>query len=560
MKNIYIIFILFLGFSAYPQGENDNWYFGDKAAVNFAGTPVALTNSAMSAPEACGSVSDAQGNLLFYTDGMTIWGSDHNIMPNGTGLTGTVNSSQVLIIGEIGNKDRYYVFTTADPYSNQSYTAYSVVDMTLGGFGSTGQPLGDVDPAVKNVPVLDNNGKPITTGAVTAVPHANGNDFWILIPTLTDLLAFQFDSAGLNTAPVVNTLQISNIDGVMFVKASPFVNTNAGFDTLLAIGFTMPVNGSTINFHPFDSSTGAMVFNFHVTVISGASNSFSVEFSHDGSIAYCSSSMNAFPNNVIVGVDILAVFLNQSTGSIFHNVISPNQNIELSHLQRAKDGEVYYTENGSGYLGKIDNPMNTFNGFSLDPTNVFLNGTFSSNGLPQLFPKHPGCVTDIILTATETNNNYTYQVSNSITTQTNYSINSLNIDMKAGNHILLLPGTEVSLGSNYLAVIKDCPASKPSKMHYLMPSTGVQNYVMNIDDIIKATSEVKVYPNPTSNVFNIDIENGDIQKWELYDLSGKLVLQGRESNGSVAGLAKATYVLKISLKNNEVKTHKLIVK
>ncbi len=154
MKNIYIIFILFLGLSANSQGENDNWYFGDKAAVNFTGTPVALTNSAMKAPEACGSVSDAQGNLLFYTDGMTIWDRDHNIMPNGTGLTGTVNSGQVLIIQSIVNTDKYYVFTTADPYNNQSYIAYSLVDMSLGSLVSTGQRLGDVDPAIKNVPVL----------------------------------------------------------------------------------------------------------------------------------------------------------------------------------------------------------------------------------------------------------------------------------------------------------------------------------------------------------------------------------------------------------------------
>src|SRR5690606_628912 len=120
MKNIYVIFILFLGFSAYPQGENDNWYFGNKAAVNFlTATPVVLTNSQMDTFEAVGTASDSSGNLLFYTDGMTIWDRDHNIMPNGTGLTGTVNSTQTLIIGEIGNKDRYYVFTTADPYNKQ---------------------------------------------------------------------------------------------------------------------------------------------------------------------------------------------------------------------------------------------------------------------------------------------------------------------------------------------------------------------------------------------------------------------------------------------------------
>jgi len=482
-------------------------------------------------------------------------------MPNGTGLTGTVNSTQTLIIGEIGNKDRYYVFTTADPYNNQSYTAYSVVDMTLGGLGINGQPLGDVDPAIKNIPVLDNTGNLITTGAVTAVPHTNGTDFWILIPTYTDLLAFQFDTSGFNTMPLINNPLDPNIDGVMFVKASSFINTNANFDTLLGVGFKRPTFGTSVDFYRFDSSTGTIIYNTpHVTIGSGSSNSFSVEFSNDGTIAYSSYAINNYPYNVVIGTDILAAFLNQSTGAIFHTVLSQNQNIELGQLQRAKDGEIYYTENGSGYIGKIDNPSNTFNGFSLNPTSVFLNVAVSTKGLPQLFPKHPGCVNDILLIAPETKNNYTYRANNSITTQTNYSVNALNIDMKAGNNILLLPDTEIGLGSNYTAVIEDCPFSKPSNMHYLMPSTGAQNYVINIDDIFKTTGEVKVYPNPTSNVFTIDTGSESVDKWELFDLSGKLVLQGNQAVGSVEGLAKATYVLKVSLKNNKVKTHKLIVK
>lgn len=164
------------------------------------------------------------------------------------------------------------------------------------------------------------------------------------------------------------------------------------------------------------------------------------------------------------------------------------------------------------------------------------------------------------MTSVETNNNYTYHANNSITTQTIYSINSLNIDMKAGNHILLLPDTEISLGSNYTAVIEDCPASKPSK-RYWTPPTEKQIYTVGDQNSITTVfNEIKVFPNPTVDSFTIDAGSEHINKWELFDLSGKLVLKGKESVGSVEGLAKATYILKISLKNNEVKTHRLIVK
>lgn len=69
-NTIYILLIL-LSFGVNfmsAQGENDNWYFGDKAAVNFSTSPpTAINNSAMNTYEACGSVSDSDGNLLFYT-------------------------------------------------------------------------------------------------------------------------------------------------------------------------------------------------------------------------------------------------------------------------------------------------------------------------------------------------------------------------------------------------------------------------------------------------------------------------------------------------------------
>lgn len=556
MKNIYIIFILFLGLSAYAQGENDNWYFGDKAAVNFAGTPVALTNSAMNAPEACGSVSDAQGNLLFYTDGMTIWDSDHSIMPNGTGLTGTVNSGQVLIIQSIVNTDKYYVFTTADPYNNQSYIAYSLVDMSLGSLGSTGQPLGDVDPAIKNVPVLDNNGNLITTGAVTAIPHANGTDFWILVGTHNDLLAYLFDNTGLNNVPVVSSLQMT-VNGPFYIKASPLMNVTASFNSLLAIGVDHSPSYYLSNIYSFDSATGLITNNYFYNFSCAQCENFGAEFNKDGTLLYTSLSSINTPFHQIHVWDLQSA----SSGSVQGGQqIFQSFNLEAGQLQRYKDNDIYYNRNNTGYIGKISNPTNTYSGSSVNSTDVFLNGFISTKGLPQLFPRHStNCINDILLTMPENNTNYTYHATNTIIAQSNYIMSNKNITMKAGESITLLPNTEIDNGSNYLAVIENCVSSKPALIQWadgpvrLNSVIGAENKPMLVNDF-------SVYPNPTNDSFVIDSPNNEIQKWELFDLSGKLVLQGKEASGSVENLVKATYVLKVSLKNNEVKTHKLIVK
>ena len=63
-----------------------NWFFGQGAGLDF-GTdpPSALENSNIDFPSSGVSVSDADGNLLFYSDGVTVWNGDNEIMENGEG-------------------------------------------------------------------------------------------------------------------------------------------------------------------------------------------------------------------------------------------------------------------------------------------------------------------------------------------------------------------------------------------------------------------------------------------------------------------------------------------
>lgn len=556
MKNILLIFILFFGYTGFSQGENDNWYFGNKGAVNFAGTPVALTNSVMNAPEACGSISDSQGNLLFYTDGMTIWDREHNIMSNGTGLTGTAKSGQVLIIKSIASSTKYYVFTTADTNGSQSHIAYSLVDMSLGSLGSNTQPLGGVSSSVKNIPVLDDNGNVIQTGGVTAIPHTNGTDFWILVGTHDDLLAYLFDNSGISTTPVISSFQMT-VNGPYYIKASPLMNVTANFNALLAIGMDYTSGNYLMNVYSFDSSTGLITPNYYSHEMCLGCYNFTAEFGKDGTLLYTSLSSSNFPFHQIHIHDLKA----SSTSSITtSHQIYQSSNLETGQLQRDKNNDIYYNRNNTNYLGKISNPTNTYLGSTVNPTSMFLNGSVSRKGLPQLFPRHSAnCINDILLTAPENNTNYTYHAVNTIITQSNYIMSNKDITMKAGESITLLPNTEIGNGSDYLAIIENCVASKPALIEW--PEGPVRlNSVIGSENKSLLVNDFSVYPNPTNSSFVIDIANNEIQNWELFDLSGKLVVKGNQPIGSVEGLAKATYILKVSLKNDEVKTHKLIVK
>src|SRR2546421_10634416 len=84
---------------SFAQKEANIWYFGNYGGVDFnSGSPVVLTNSAMSAFEGCTSIANHNGQLLFYTDGMSVWNKNHAIMFNGTGLDGNSSSTQSGVI------------------------------------------------------------------------------------------------------------------------------------------------------------------------------------------------------------------------------------------------------------------------------------------------------------------------------------------------------------------------------------------------------------------------------------------------------------------------------
>src|SRR6185436_120483 len=95
MKKILLPLILLFSFTVYSQHEADNWYFGTHAGLNFFnGTATPIVGSAMDTNEGCATISDNNGNLLFYTDGVTVWDHNHQVMQNGTGLMGGISSTQ----------------------------------------------------------------------------------------------------------------------------------------------------------------------------------------------------------------------------------------------------------------------------------------------------------------------------------------------------------------------------------------------------------------------------------------------------------------------------------
>ena len=160
----------------------NNWVFGQFAGLDFGEIPPKPFESNIHSysystgdtvnARAASSISDCQGNLLFYTDGCKIWDSTHQIMSNGNlGCYGTTNTKIPLssyIIPKPGSNTKFYVFYSWEEKSNRGFH-YSLIDM------SRGNGKGKV---IQKNQLIKKGGRP--TGFLTVIEHENNKDYWLV--------------------------------------------------------------------------------------------------------------------------------------------------------------------------------------------------------------------------------------------------------------------------------------------------------------------------------------------------------------------------------------------
>ena len=188
-----VVLALFLVLSTIPcfaQKEANEWYFGRYAGLSFkTANPQPLYDGKLNSYEACATVCDKNGNLLFYTEGINVWNRNHQTMPNGTGLVGgsigsTFDNSSaqgVMIVPDPSNSSRYYIFVTPQIPNNGinpktfKLTAY-LVDMTRdNGLGDVLSARIDLNPSSEKLTgTIDFFG----TGFRIVSHHIEDNEFY----------------------------------------------------------------------------------------------------------------------------------------------------------------------------------------------------------------------------------------------------------------------------------------------------------------------------------------------------------------------------------------------
>jgi hypothetical protein len=202
MHRLYLIGVLLLFFcTGLSAQENNMWYFGTKAALNFNPSPTGpiptvLSNSVMDAKEGSANICDKQGNLLFYTNGLTIYNKNHQVMLNGDGLMGNISSVQSsIIIPQPGNDSIFFVFTS-DAIENNYVNGYrySVVDIKRDG--------GKGEVITKNILLWSS-----CTERMVAARHADGISVWLITNdnSSNTFRSWLVTCTGIQPAPVVSS-------------------------------------------------------------------------------------------------------------------------------------------------------------------------------------------------------------------------------------------------------------------------------------------------------------------------------------------------------------------
>ncbi|TMM58206.1 T9SS type B sorting domain-containing protein [Maribacter algarum] len=388
MKRIVVILLLGFLWPIYTngQGESNNWYFGYQVGLQFNadGSITQFDNSVIDAPEGSASVSDAQGNLLFYTDGANVYDRTHSLMMNGTGLiTNPTGTQTALIVPDPGDSNLLYIFSVDATTSGVRGTGlnYSVVDMRLNN--------GNGAVITKNTNLLEDCAEKITaviqdcqTRSIWIIAQATETGQRVLPPTFPDfntLHAFELTPAGVSNTSVKSTFNtITVLDDRGYIKISPDKTKLASANMR---------DGLLI--YDFDVATG-LFSNQQRIHMSGLNYApYGVEFSPNSRYLYVHASNNrsAYDGHTsdLSQYDLTAADI---TGS---QILLDTSDIYRGALQMANNGKIYRAlsvnfETGIPFLGVINNPDTAGLAADYQHQGLALNTGTSSVGLPPLVP------------------------------------------------------------------------------------------------------------------------------------------------------------------------------
>lgn len=369
--------------------QADTWIFGHEGRLTFHNLEAEAnpTTGDYGIPFGSSTMSDENGNLLFFTNGETVYNKAFSVMTNGTGLLGSKYLGQSsIIVPDPASSLKYFVFTT-NKYLANYFTEgvrYSVVDFTSNSNGEV---------TTKNQQVFTENSK-----VICAVKHDNDQFYWVITHGFGpnkggSFYSFLIDTSGVAQSPVVSTVGFfQNTD-----MSDQFGNLIASSDGN-KLALTLPYSG-IIEIFDFNNATGE---------VSNATTSSTGQFYYPMGVEFSPDNSKLYATTNPLNADTSYLYqLDPSHSQPFDNriVIKKMAYDEIetdtlfTTLQLATDGKIYVSKvthgaKGLPNLGVIYNPDRpglacNYNELNYTSSNGFyLEGATTEVGLPNFMNEY----------------------------------------------------------------------------------------------------------------------------------------------------------------------------
>ena len=348
--------LLVLLFSGNLFGQNNVWLLGNKSApsptssytVSFTGgfPIVSETNNDMGFYESNSVVSDENGNILMYSDGIKIYDGGHQLMQaaptnlKGTNAGSVSGSTQGSIsVGTSSNPDIINFFTAASDGSSNGLRVHRI-DLSKAGNGTANNLLGEV---ISYDSLLFQN----TSEILTAFGTCNSDSVWVVGHEKESYNFIVILVTG-NGVQSVTTQSVSTPNNFN----SGFAGSNTGRGSLkfnsdgtkIVMTGYYPIGSHILD---FDKNTGTLTNPINITYNQTSDiNGYGVEFSPDDTKIYFAGATGVHQHDL----------LTNST------VLMDGSSNKFAGIEKGKDGKLYLgknTVNRDSYLGVIENPNQT---------------------------------------------------------------------------------------------------------------------------------------------------------------------------------------------------------
>lgn len=324
-----------------PLPPSSQWYFGEQAGIDFTNGAQAITDAnMMTSPEGCASISDANGDLLFYTNGSTVWNKEHDVMINGIKIGGDSSSAQSALIIPFSSDDTFfYIFTTEEVYGDDTYQLkYSIVDI------KEDTARGKV--IKKGVSLVSRSSERVTSSGFDSpilLTHEFGNN---------NYRVYQINGSGISSAnhssigePHDRTVALSNSG---YMKLSPI---------LTDVAVLIPGNQNQLELLDYNLFTGAIENPRLIDLQEPTpAEAYGLEYSTSGQKLYVSISDN--PTSRILQYDLDSINSANAAIDIENTkeiIIGPTLP-DYGSLQMGPDGVIYVAIDNHSFVGSIGNP------------------------------------------------------------------------------------------------------------------------------------------------------------------------------------------------------------